>query len=183
MELDGLMQPDVIISKNPPRENEYEVKPLFHDVVYPVCSPRVFKDRFQGKTLKPLDLLAEPTLHLSLLGRAQVCEHVDWRVWSNWFQQSDGSDRYSPGERFESNDYRLLVSLAEADEGTVLGWHHLVHRQVEQGDLVRPVEECLVFRDRYHYLITHKNAAERPEYHAFREWLVSEVTDMMAQWQ
>ncbi|OXC77548.1 LysR substrate-binding domain-containing protein [Caballeronia sordidicola] len=183
MELDGLMQPDVIISKNPPRENEYDVKPLFHDVVYPVCSPRVFEDRFQGKTLKPLDLLSEPTLHLSLLGRAQVCEHVDWRVWSNWFQQSDGSDRYSPGENFESNDYRLLVSLAEADEGTVIGWHHLVHRQVEKGALVRPVEECLVFRDRYHYLITHRNASERPEYQAFREWLVSEVTDMMAQWQ
>jgi DNA-binding transcriptional LysR family regulator len=182
MELDELMQPDVIITKNPTRETQYQVKPLFHDVVYPVCSQRFFESHFQGKTLKPLDPLAQPTLHLSLFGRAQVCEHVDWRVWSNWFQQGDGSDRYSPGEHFESNDYRLLVSLAEAGEGTLLGWHHLVHRQVEQGVFVRPVEESLVFRDRHHYLITHKNAVERPEYQVFREWLVEEVRDMMASW-
>ena len=83
MELDELMQPDVIITKNPPREPQYEVKPLFHDVVYPVCSPEFFANRFQGRSLKPLGLLAQPTLHLSLFGRGQVCEHVDWRVWSN----------------------------------------------------------------------------------------------------
>ena len=32
MELDDLMEPDVIITKNPPREPEYEIEPLFHDV-------------------------------------------------------------------------------------------------------------------------------------------------------
>jgi LysR family transcriptional regulator, glycine cleavage system transcriptional activator len=183
MELDELMQPDVIITKNPPRELEYDVEPLFHDVVYPVCSPGFFESHFQGKTLKPLDLLAHSTLHLSLLGRAQVCEHVDWRVWSNWFQQGDGSDRYAPGEHFESNDYRLLVSLAEGGEGTLLGWHHLLHRQVDQGTLVRPVRDAIVFHDRHHYLITHKKATERPEYQLFREWLISEVKEMMASWR
>jgi DNA-binding transcriptional LysR family regulator len=183
MELDELMQPDVIITKNPPRELEYDVEPLFHDVVYPVCSPGFFESHFQGKALKPLDLLAHSTLHLSLLGRAQVCEHVDWRVWSNWFQQGDGSDRYAPGEHFESNDYRLLVSLAEGGEGTLLGWHHLVHRQVDQGTLVRPVRDAIVFHDRHHYLITHKKATERREYQLFREWLIGEVKEMMASWR
>jgi LysR family glycine cleavage system transcriptional activator len=182
MELDELMQPDVIITKNPPRELEYDVEPLFHDVVYPVCSPRFFESHFHGKTLKPLDPLTQPTLHLSLLGRAQVCEHVDWRVWRNWYQQSDGSDRHVPGEHFESNDYRLLVSLAEAGEGTLLGWHHLVHRQVEQGTLVRPVRDAIVFHDRHHYLISHKNAKNRPEYLKFCQWLTEEVDEMMKEW-
>ncbi|MFM0591865.1 MULTISPECIES: LysR substrate-binding domain-containing protein [Paraburkholderia] len=182
MELDDLMQPDVIITKNPPRELQYDVEPLFHDVVYPVCSQAFFERHFQGKALKPLDLLTEPTLNLSLLGRAQVCEHVDWRVWRNWFQQGDGSDRYAPGEHFESNDYRLLVSLAEAGEGTLLGWHHLVHRQIDQGLLVRPVRDSLVFQDRHHYVITHKNAKSRPEYLKFRQWIAEEVDDMMKGW-
>jgi DNA-binding transcriptional LysR family regulator len=182
MELDELMQPDVIITKNPPREPEYEVAPLFHDVVYPVCSRAFFETHFQSRELKPLDLLKHPTLHLSLLGRAQVCEHVDWRVWRNWFQQGDGSERYAQGEHFESNDYRLLVSLAEAGEGTLLGWHHLVHRQIDQGTLVRPVQDALVFHDRHHYVITHKNARSRPEYIKFREWIGEEVGEMMRDW-
>lgn len=182
MELDGLMEPDVIITKIPPREAEYEVEPLFHDIVYPVCSPSFNERRFHGRSLKPLDLLSHPTLNLSLLGRSQVCEHVDWRVWRNWFQQSDGMDKLVENEYLESNDYRLLVAQAEAGEGTLLGWHHLVHRQVELGHLVRPVQDALVFNDRHHYLITHKNAKLRPEYLQFREWLAEEVEAMMREW-
>ncbi|TCW83150.1 LysR family transcriptional regulator [Burkholderia sp. SRS-46] len=183
MELDELMEPDVIITKNPPREQEFEVEPLFHDIVYPVCSPSFHERHFRGRTLKPLDLLSQPTLNLSLLGRAQVCEHVDWRVWRNWFQQGDGSDALAENDRLESNDYRLLVAQAEAGEGTLLGWHHLVHRQVEQGRLMRPVPDVLVFHDRHHYLITHRNAKPRPEYRQFREWLDAEVAVMMRDWR
>ncbi|TAM51954.1 MAG: LysR family transcriptional regulator [Paraburkholderia sp.] len=182
MELDGLMEPDVIITKIPPREVEYEVEPLFHDIVYPVCSPSFHERRFYGKSLKPLDLLSHPTLNLSLLGRAQVCEHVDWRVWRNWFQQSEGAEMLLENEHLESNDYRLLVAQAEAGEGTLLGWHHLVHRQVESGQLVRPVKDALVFTDRHHYLVTQKNAKLRPEYLHFREWLSEEVNAMMREW-
>lgn len=179
MELDDLMEPDVIITKNPPREPEYEVEPLFHDVVYPVCSPVFFEQHFHGKRIKPLDLLAHPSLHLSPLGRTQVCEHVDWRVWRNWFQKGDDSDRVSEDNYLESNDYRLLVAQAEAGEGTLLGWHHLVHRQVGQGQLLRPVNESIVFNDRHHYLITHRNAHHRQEYQQLREWLLAEVEGMM----
>jgi LysR family transcriptional regulator, glycine cleavage system transcriptional activator len=183
MEFDRLIDPDIIITKNPPREAEYEVERLFHDVVYPVCSKAFFEQQYRGRKLAALDLLSHPTLNLSPLGRTQVCEHVDWRVWRNWFQQGDGGERLIESEHLESNDYRLLVSQAEAGEGTLLGWHHLVHRQVEQGILVRPVEESLVFHDRYHYLITHKNALERPEYELFRGWMVSEVKEMMSSWR
>ncbi|MBN3785831.1 LysR substrate-binding domain-containing protein [Burkholderia sp. Ac-20353] len=182
MELDELMEPDIIITKNPPREAEFEVEPLFHDIVYPVCSPSFHDRHFRGRTLKPLDLLSQPTLNLSLLGRAQVCEHVDWRVWRNWFQQGDGTDMLVENRNLESNDYRLLVAQAEAGEGTLLGWHHLVHRQVEQGSLMRPVPDVIVFRDRHHYLITHKNARSRPEYRQFRDWLDEEVGTMMRGW-
>ena len=182
MELDELMEPDIIITKNPPREPEYEVEPLFHDVVYPVCSPTFYDQHFRGKKLKPLDLLSHPTLNLSLLGRAQVCEHVDWRVWRNWFQQGDGTDALADNRHLESNDYRLLVAQAEAGEGTLLGWHHLVHRQVEQGRLMRPVPDALVFKDRHHYLITHRNARPRTEYLQFRNWLSEEAAAMMHDW-
>lgn len=183
MELDELMEPDIIITKNPPREPEYDVQPLFHDIVYPVCSKAFHEQHFHNRRLKPLDLLSQPTLHLSPLGRAQVCEHVDWRVWRNWFQKSDGLERLVEDEYLESNDYRLLVSLAEAGEGTLLGWHHLVHRQVEQGLLVRPVQDALVFHDRHHFMITHKNAKHRAEYQQFREWIGEEVDRMMQGWR
>jgi LysR family transcriptional regulator, glycine cleavage system transcriptional activator len=182
MELDELMEPDVTITKNPPREAEYDVEPLFHDIVYPVCSVPFFERHFHGRALKPLDLLAYPTLSLSLLGRAQVCEHVDWRVWKNWYQQGDGSERLDQNDQLESNDYRLLVAQAEAGEGTLIGWHHLVHRQVEQKKLVRPVDDALVFHDRHHYLMTNRNAKLRPEYAEFRAWLDEEIDAMMQGW-
>jgi DNA-binding transcriptional LysR family regulator len=182
MELDELLEPDIIITKNPPREPEYEVEPLFHDVVYPVCSPAFYERHFRGKKLKPLDLLSQPTLNLSLLGRAQVCEHVDWRVWRNWFQQVEATDMLGENRHLESNDYRLLVAQAEAGEGTLLGWHHLVHLQIEQGRLMRPVPDALVFKDRHHYLITHRNARPRTEYLQFRNWLSEEAGAMMRDW-
>jgi len=182
-EFDGLIDPDVIITKNPPREAEYTVERLFHDIVYPVCSEPFFEQNYRGKSLSALDLLKYPTLSLSPIGRTHLGEHVDWRVWRNWFQQGDVGERFTEDENFESNDYRLLVSQAEAGEGTLLGWHHLVHRQVERGLLVRPVEECLVFHDRYHYLVTHKSALERMEYQLFRVWVATEVEEMLSNWR
>jgi len=182
MELDELLEPDIIITKIPPRQPEYEVEPLFHDVVYPVCSPSFHERHFRGKKLKPLDLLSHPTLNLSLLGRAQVCEHVDWRVWRNWFQQGDGTDTLAENRHLESNDYRLLVAQAEAGEGTLLGWHHLLHLQIDQGRLMRPVPDALVFRDRHHYLVTNRNARPRTEYMQFRDWLSEQANAMMRDW-
>jgi DNA-binding transcriptional LysR family regulator len=103
-------------------------------------------------------------------------------VWRHWFQQGDVGERLIEGENFESNDYRLLVSQAQAGEGTLLGWHHLVHRQVEEGLLVRPVKERLVFHDRYHHLVTHKSALGRTEYRIFRGWIATEVEEMLSGW-
>ncbi|EDT04493.1 transcriptional regulator, LysR family [Burkholderia ambifaria IOP40-10] len=103
MELDGLIEPDVIITKNPPREPEFDVEPLFHDIVYPVCSPAFHERHFHGRSLKPLDLLSRPTLKpagrparepvpyfllvgwmlfavaMSIAAVARYGEHVDWR--------------------------------------------------------------------------------------------------------
>ncbi|WP_061148706.1 LysR family transcriptional regulator [Caballeronia arvi] len=182
-EFDGLIEPDVIITKNPPREAaEYAVKGIFHDIVYPVCSKQFFEDKFRGKRPSALELLRHPMLSLSPLGRTHLGEHVDWRVWRNWFQEGDVDERSVAGENLESNDYRLLVSQAEAGEGVLLGWHHLVHRQVESGLLVRPAEESLVFHDRHHHLVTHRSALERTEYAVFREWLEAEVETMLSSW-
>ncbi|SIT35599.1 Transcriptional regulator, LysR family [Paraburkholderia ribeironis] len=183
VESDGIIDPDVIVTKNPPREAEYKVEQLFHDIVYPVCSEQFFQQNLRGKRLTALGLLNYPTLNLSPVGRTHLGEHVDWRVWRNWFQQGgDVMERLIENECLVSNDYQLLVSQAEAGEGMVLGWHHLVHRQIEKGVLVRPIEESLVFRDRHHYLITHKNALKRPDYEIFREWMVGEVEKMLSGW-
>ncbi|WP_428983476.1 LysR substrate-binding domain-containing protein [Paraburkholderia phymatum] len=154
-----------------------------HDIGYPVCSEQFFEENYRGKNLSALDLLKHPTLSLSPLGRTHLGEHVDWRVWRNWFQQGDVGEQLIEDENFESNDYRLLVSQAEAGEGTLLGWHHLIHRQVEEGRLVRPVEQCLVFHDRYHHLVTHKSALERTEYRLFRVWIATEVEKMLSSWR
>jgi DNA-binding transcriptional LysR family regulator len=182
-DFDRLVDPDVIITKNPPRAAEYSVESLFHDVVYPVCSKSFYDEHFRGRRLSAMDLLKHPTLSLSPLGRTHLGEHVDWRVWQNWYQHDDRRVEVMDSEQFESNDYQLLVSQAEAGDGTLLGWHHLIHRQIEKGRLVRPVRQCLVFHDRHHYLAAHQGALETSEYQIFHTWIKSKGEAMLSSWQ
>lgn len=44
---------------------------------------------------------------------------------------------------------------------------------------MRPVPDKLVFKDRYHYLITHRKARPRTEYLQSRNWLSEEAGVMM----
>lgn len=169
--LEAGVQPDVFITKISKVREGYVSTRLFHDVVYPVCSPKYLEDN--PCPMNPADLCRALLLDLSPYGRSQLAEHVDWTVWLS-LQDVDlnarGDTLHMP---YSSNDYNTLVQLAVAGQGITLGWHHLVGPLVANGTLVRPIPDEVVHKDRYHYLSLREDRAESEASARFRAWILS----------
>lgn len=163
------VQPDVYIAKMAVLHEGYDSTQLFDDEVYPICTPQ-FIERF-GPLNGPDDLLKLPLLDLSPYGRAQVSEHVDWKVWLG--MQVLDIDLLSafPSQPYSSNDYSAVVHMALAHRGLALGWHHLVGHLVESGELVRPIPQKVSLKNRSHYLAIRKDKAQSEIHQSFCLWV------------
>jgi len=163
-------QPDVLITKMTKVREGYTATRLFHDVIYPVCTPKFLKRN--GKLTGPEDLRDALLLDLSPYGRSQLAEHVDWKVWLA-LHDVDITPRANPVlQHFSSNDYNTLIQLAVADQGIALGWHHLVGHLVAKGTLVRPIPDEIVHTERCHYLNIREDRAESEACNRFRDWVL-----------
>ncbi|MGE8064790.1 LysR family transcriptional regulator [Pseudomonas sp. NPDC089569] len=164
--------PDVIITKTIDLRPGYSRIPLFHEVVYPICTPRYLDTHPQLRSLE--SLRNSVLLDLNPYGRSQLSEQVDWSVWFA-FQSPDLQvlPPQSP-HYFSSNDYGLLVQMALDDQGLALGWDHLVRHLVQQGRLVRPVAEEMVLGEAVHYLMINEKKDDDPACVRLRDWLVGQ---------
>ena len=163
--------PDFFISKCSTSLNGYATRPLFHDIIYPVCSPNYLKS---NPEIHDLDFLNESMLlNLSPYGRAQLAEHVDWDVW---FAEVQQTFQVKNGYRFASNDYNLLINMATQDQGVCLGWHHLVCKLIEDGKLVRVGDLEARYKEKCHYLAYNEERSDDPALIIFRDWILSEFS-------
>lgn len=164
------VQPDVFITKLPKIGEGYRRTALFHDVIYPVCSPQYLERNPQIRTLEGVrDSLL---LNLSPYGRSQVAEHVDWGVWLA-FQGIDIDERPATSPQvFSANDYNLIISMVLTHQGIALGWNHLVKALIEQGLLVRPIESQVELRNSRHYLSIREEAEDVDAVRRFQQWLL-----------
>jgi LysR family glycine cleavage system transcriptional activator len=166
--------PDVYITKFASVQPGYRSYPLFHDVVYPVCSPR-YKDRHPE--LATLTGLRDGALlNLSPYGRSQVAEHVDWRVWLAFHDTDIEKRSLDRPHAFMANDYNVIINMALADQGVALGWNHLVSGLVESGALVRPIDQEVVHKDSQHYLAFKEDRESDPAACRLRDWVFSQFT-------
>jgi DNA-binding transcriptional LysR family regulator len=140
-------------------------------VIYPVCTPQYLETHPEIATIEGVRDSA--LLNLSPYGRSQVAEHVDWGVWLA-FQAIDIDDRppNSP-QIFNANDYNLLISMVLTHQGIALGWNHLVTGLVQQGLLVRPIEQQVQLRNSWHYLSCRESSENEDELRRFREWILA----------
>ncbi|WP_020407844.1 LysR family transcriptional regulator [Hahella ganghwensis] len=163
--------PDIYINKVTESPDGYSSITLFHDVIYPVCSPEYLRHHPEIATLD--GLTKGVLLNLSPYGRGQIAEHVDWSVWFA-FQDIELDKQRAPQiHQFNANDYNMLIQMVLNHQGISLGWHHLVDPLVESGQLVRPVSEEVVFKEKVHYL-TYANTKENNEdFNHFKNWLLS----------
>ena len=162
------VQPDVFITKMSKVREGYTSTRLFHDLIYPICSPTFLA---QHPNLRdPKDLTGLLLLDLSPYGRSQLAEHVDWRVWLGLHDVDVGTRAvHTP---FNSNDYNTLVQMAIAGQGIALGWDHLVGHLIANGSLVRPISQEIVHQDRCHYLNVRDERVESDACIRFRNWIL-----------
>ena len=101
--MESSLRPDVFITKMAHVRSWYTSARLFHDVVYPVCSPQYLDEHPRLQTLH--SLREADLLDLSPYGRSQLAEHVDWSVWLAFHGINLGER--SPASRpvFACNDY------------------------------------------------------------------------------
>ena len=164
------IDPDIFITKVFDLRPGYLRIPLFHERVYPVCSPEYLAACPQVITLD--GIRRSVLLDLNPYGRAQLAEHVDWDAWfalqsHDWQPPVSQSPHY-----FSSNDYGLVVQMALDGQGMALGWDHLVRDLVSEGRLVRPVSEELTLSEALQYLIVKEEKAEDPACLRLKDWLI-----------
>ncbi|MBB3232118.1 LysR substrate-binding domain-containing protein [Halomonas stenophila] len=128
---------------------------LFHEEVFPVCSPRYLET--YGHFPGPEALL--DCTQLSLEDADQ-----DWMSWKQWLTEVGVMSR-PPRRRLNINSYSMLVQAAMMDQGVALSW----------SQLVRPVETVLRTQARFCLLEPGEMRLQRRGVRAFREWLLDTV--------
>lgn len=149
LSLEPGIHPDIFITKMSQIREGYASVPLFHDRIYPVCTPAYLADHPEIQSLE--GIRNGVLLNLSPYGRSQVAEHVDWRVWLA-VHRLDIEDRLKNGAHyFNANDYNLLIQMVLNDQGVALGFDHLVAPLIAKGRLTKPVGQELVLEESRHY--------------------------------
>ncbi len=167
------IQPDIFVTKFARVREGYASIPLFHDRIYPVCTPAYFKAHPEIGSME--GLRDAVLLNLGPYGRSQVAEHVDWGVWLA-VHHLDIDERLRKGPHyFNANDYNLLIQMVLNDQGVALGWDHLVAPLVEQGRLIRPVEQEMVLEETRHYLAYREEKANDEALRRFRDWFMDQA--------
>lgn len=166
------IHPDIFITKRTDARPGYLHIPLFHETVFPVCTPAFLAANPQVCT--PEGMRQSRLLDLDPYGRSQLSEQVDWDVWFAF----QSPDLHIPAARsqpyFSSNDYNLLIQMALDGQGLVLGWDHLIRHHLQQGRLVRPVEDQMILRESLQYLVINEQQAQDPAVGRLKDWLIAQ---------
>lgn len=144
------------------------VDKLFHDVLFPVCSPGLLQE---GKPLhEPRDLLQFTLIHLEY--EAQGAVWPNWRMWMLAAGIKDFND--TRGLHFSQTS--LAIQAAIDGHGVALGDSTLVGDDLAAGRLVKPFELALKSPAQFAYhLITRRDTADRPMIKTFRNWILAEA--------
>lgn len=141
-------------------------RPLFHERVFAVCSPKLLPE---GRQVEDADQLLSiaPLLHLSTPRPA-----APWMDWAEWLdlQGFETSGRL-PGTEF--NTYEMVVRSALEGQGIALGWQCLVDRYISSGELV-PILPAVERKDILYVARVEPNFQTRTV-EAVMSWIDSEV--------
>lgn len=164
--------PDIFITKLARGRDGYASVPLFHDRIYPVCTPAYLEEHPEIKELE--GLRDGVLLNLSPYGRSQVAEHVDWGVWLA-SHRLDIEERLKNGTHyFNANDYNVLIQMVLSNQGVALGFDHLVSPLIAKGLLTRPVQQELVLEETHHYFAYREDKAGDDVLQRFRHWFFAQ---------
>jgi len=146
--------------------------PLFHEHVFPVCSPRLLP---AGQPLAHARGLAGlPLLHKASHGLGE------W-TWSVWFERL-GVPQEAQGAELSFADMGLVLSAAEKGAGVALSRSLLVADALAQGRLVVPVAGIAPMAStKRHVARWRPGQRDDAPMRAFVDWLVAEAGDTLAE--
>lgn len=171
------VHPDIFITKMQKVREGYHSIPLFHDVIYPICTPSYLAAHPELSTLE--GLRDGVLLNLSPYGRSQVSEHVNWEAWLAIHKVNTAGHARNAIHTFNANDYSMLVHMTLKDQGVALGWDHLVSPLIADGQLVKPLDKELILEGTQHYLAYREDKEADESISIFRQWFMDQCATYM----
>ena len=144
------------------------IEPLFREVLFPACVPRLLTDE------NPLtgfqDLAHHILLHSSL-------ERLWWKAWA----KKVGLDELkSAGDQcFELEE--SMIQAVRTGSGVSLVNVYFVQEEIATGELIYPFPEGPSLPLETYYLVCPPNKTNLPAVKKFRKWLCSEMSIFLAQ--
>ncbi|MEI9415680.1 LysR substrate-binding domain-containing protein [Mesorhizobium sp. Cs1321R2N1] len=137
--IDPTGQVDLMFTFGEPDFPGLTIRPLFQDIMTPVCSPE-FLER-NGPLQSVTDLADCELLYM----QAQHPSWVGWRKWLREFSMEPPKNQRTMG----FNNYYNLIQACLAGQGVGLGYLRVLGDLLEAGRLVTPLTEFLQTDDRY----------------------------------
>jgi DNA-binding transcriptional LysR family regulator len=143
---------------------------LFGEVVMPVCSPRVLRDR--SRPLKtPEDLRHHVLLHLDSGPGADM---QDWPIWLRAMKLDD----IKPASVIHFSQFDQLINAAIDGQGIALGRSPLLDKHLLDRKLVAPFKRAMA-SPRSYYLERSAGAGRKPEVQDFAAWVLAQAREGM----
>lgn len=151
---------DLAITFGEPELAGFNARPLFSDIITPVCSPEFLEKN--GPLESVSDLLNCELLYM----QQQDPTWGGWREWLRAFLPQTPRNHQTMG----FNNYYNAIQACVAGQGVALGWLRLLGDMLESGRLVAPMPQFLETEDKYH-LAWPSNRPPHFDIQGFEEWL------------
>jgi LysR family glycine cleavage system transcriptional activator len=143
---------------------------LFGEVVMPVCSPRLLRDR--SRPLKtPADLRHHVLLHLDSGPGADL---QDWPIWLRAMKLDD----IKPASVIHFSQFDQLINAAIDGQGIALGRSPLLDKHLRDRKLMAPFKRAMA-SPRSYYLERSNGASRKPEVQDFAAWVLAQAREGM----
>jgi DNA-binding transcriptional LysR family regulator len=143
---------------------------LFGEVVLPVCSPRLMRDR--ARPLKtPEDLRHHVLLHLDSGPGADL---QDWPMWLRAMKL----EHVKPAGVLHFSQFDQLINAAIDGQGIALGRRPLLDKHLRDRRLVAPFKKTMA-SPRSYYLVRSAAAGRKPEVQEFAAWVLARAREGM----
>jgi LysR family glycine cleavage system transcriptional activator len=140
---------------------ELEVKRLYSERLFPVCSPKLIAGR--NRITKAMDLLKFPLLRLE-----------DAKNWTRLFGAAGVKATVGPGPVL--NRASMLIDAAIDGQGIALARTALAALDLINGRLVQPVDVSLRMANTY-WIVCPKSVSTVPKIATFRNWVFAEAAE------
>lgn len=151
---------DLSIRRGPKNWQRKNCWHLSDEVLFPICSPAYLKRSAPIRDLS--DLRNHSILHSNEPFRNRMS-------WQEWLRLQNNEDLELP-QTLVLNDNQLVIQACVAGEGIALGWSFTAGHLVEQGTLVRPLDNEIATQFAF-YAIGRETAVFSNDKLKFIDWI------------